>query len=527
MNHWIIAPIVLPAMSAVVMLLTASHNRRVQRTLGVVSTLSLLAIAIHLLLQTLDGTIQTYALGAWPAPFGIILVLDRLSALMVLLTAVTGSISLLYAIAGDDLRGSNYHPLFQFQLMGLCGAFLTGDVFNLFVFFEVLLIASYGLMLHGGGRDRVRAGLHYVVFNLVGSSLFLIGVGTIYAVTGTLNMADLAFKVGQTLPHDVSLLHTGAMILLVVFSVKAAILPLCFWLPLAYGSATAPVAALFAIMTKVGVYAILRVYALMFGPLTGGEPLGAKSLMMPLALATIVVATLGAIAARRLTRLVAYLVIASVGTLMTVLVLSTPASITAAVYYLVQSTLVIAALFLLADLIGEQRGDVGQWLERTFPVNQPALLGGLFVIAAVAASGLPPLSGFVGKALVLRSALGAPGQEWVFAVVLVTGLFTVIALARAGSMIFWNVDPPDASQPVEWTEPRARGPRLLAVILALALVIGLTVFAGPLIDYSGKVARQLLWPEDYLRAVLSSSERVPSGTVPGSGEVRHEAGRAP
>jgi multicomponent K+:H+ antiporter subunit D len=499
MNHWIVAPIVLPALSAVAMLLVTGHNRRRQRVVGVTSTVALLAIAIGLLLQTLDGTIQTYSLGAWPAPFGIILVLDRLSALMVLLTAVTASISMLYAVAGDDMRGANYHALFQFQLMGLCGAFLTGDIFNLFVFFEVLLIASYGLLLRGGGRNRGRAGFHYVVFNLVGSSLFLIGVGTIYAVTGTLNMADLAFKVAQVPAHDVSLLNTGAMILLVVFSIKAALLPLCFWLPLAYGSATAPVAALFAIMTKVGVYAILRVYALMFGPLTGGAPLGAASLMMPLALVTIVVATLGAVAARRLTRLIAYLVIASVGTLMTVLVLSTPASITAAIYYLVQSTLVIAALFLLADLIGEQRGDVGQWLERTVPVRQPAILGTLFLFAAVAASGLPPLSGFIGKALVLRSALGSPGQEVVFVVVLVTGLLTVIALARAGSMIFWNVDEPPAEPE---RVPRVGGLRLAAVVLALGLVVALTVFAGPLIDYSRAIAEQLLWPEDYLRAVL-------------------------
>jgi len=166
---------------------------------------------------------------------------------------------------------------------------------------------------------------------------------------------------------------------------------------------------------------------------------------------------------------------------------------------MVQSTLVIAALFLLADLIGEQRGDVGQWLERTFPVRQPAILGALFLVAAVAASGLPPLSGFIGKALVLRSALGSPGAALVFVVVLVTGLLTVIALARAGSMIFWNVDEPQAESN---DVPRAGGLRLAAVLLALGLVAALTIFAGPLVDYSRAIAEQLLWPEDYLRAVL-------------------------
>ena len=415
--------------------------------------------------------------------------------------------SLLYASTGTDSQGANYHALFQFQLMGLCGAFLTGDLFNLFVFFEVLLIASYGLLLHGGGRDRVKAGLHYVVFNLVGSSLFLIGVGTIYAVTGTLNMADLAVKVAQVPVADAPLLASGGLLLLVVFAIKAALLPLCFWLPRTYGSATAPVAALFAIMTKVGVYGILRVYTLIFGAEAGAVANLATPWLLPLALLTLAVATVGALASRRLPTLVSYLVIASVGTMLTAIALGTEASIAAAVYYLVHSTLVIAALFLLIDLIACQRGSAEGLLERSNPVGQPGLLGTLFIVAAVAAAGLPPLSGFIGKALILGGALGGEYAGVVYAVILVSGLFTIIALARAGSMVFWNVTEP-AEHPVH-----AVRSRVLAVVALLAMIVGLAFFAGPVVDYSTAIARQMLDPADYLHAVL-----VPDDAVPAAGD---------
>lgn len=233
---------------------------------NVVATLALLIVAIALLRQADTGPLRVavYLAANWPAPFGIALALDRLSALMLLLTAIMALGSLLYSLARWHRAGVHFHPLFQLQLMGLNGAFLTADLFNLFVFFEILLAASYGL-LHGSGPQRVKAGLHYIAVNLVGSSLFLIGVALIYGVTGTLNMADVAVRIGQVEASDRMLMEAGAAILGVAFLTKAGAWPLNFWLPTSYAAASPPAAALFSIMTKVGVYVILRLSLLMFG----------------------------------------------------------------------------------------------------------------------------------------------------------------------------------------------------------------------------------------------------------------------
>ena len=267
MNHFLIAPVVLPALVAPFIIMVVRHHMDLTRIFSLASTVLLLAISLVLAAQASTGEVQVYELGNWSAPFGIVLVLDRLSAMMVLLTSVLALIINLYVIgSGWDKRGANFHALFQFQLMGIIGAFLTGDAFNLFVFFEVLLIASYGLMIHSGGTRRFQAGVQYVVYNLLGSTLFLFALGTLYSVTGTLNMADLAVRVAEIPAEDTALLRVGAVMLLLVFAIKAAVIPLHFWLPASYANAPLPVAALFAIMTKVGAYAILRMYTLVFGP---------------------------------------------------------------------------------------------------------------------------------------------------------------------------------------------------------------------------------------------------------------------
>ncbi|MDM7256140.1 MAG: proton-conducting transporter membrane subunit, partial [Paracoccus sp. (in: a-proteobacteria)] len=256
MSHWIIAPVVLPVMVGALIILWMRTDLLLQRVFSVAGTVGVVAIAIYLNVLASDGTITVYRLGNWPAPFGIVLVLDRLAALMVLLTAALALVVQLYAIgSGWDRKGWHFHALWQFQLMGICGAFLTGDAFNLFVFFEILLIASYGLMIHGGGEMRLRAGVQYVVYNLAGSTLFLGALGVLYAVTGTLNMVDMAARVAMMPAEDTALLRAGAILLMLVFAVKAALVPLHFWLPSTYANAPGPVAALFAIMTKVGAYA--------------------------------------------------------------------------------------------------------------------------------------------------------------------------------------------------------------------------------------------------------------------------------
>lgn len=506
-DHWIVAPVVLPALAAVVLLFAARSGLRLHRAVGTGSCVALLAVALRLVVSAGVGEYGVYELGNWPPPFGIVLVLDRLSAFMLFLTALMSLLVLLHALGGWDARGRNFHALFQFQLMGLNGAFLTGDLFNLFVFFEILLIASYGLLLHGAGPERLRAGVHYVIFNLTGSALFLIAVGLLYGVTGTLNMADLAVKVPAVTQGDLGLVRAGALLLLVVFSVKAALLPLYFWLPAAYSAASAPVAALFAIMTKVGVYAILRVYPLVFGEAAGPLANVAAPWLLPAALLTLGLGTAGVLAAGWLRRMVAYLVIASVGTMLTAVSLFSAEAISAALYYMAHTTFAVAGLFLLCELIARERGPQADRLEPALPVARPGLLGGLYLLGAISIAGLPPLSGFLGKLLVLESALGTAAEAWIFAVVLSTSLLGIVALSRAGSLLFWR---PEAASPMA-APGGATGPALphrgrridwlpAAVLLALAaLLAGL---AGPVSEYTRATARQLLDPAAYVEGVL-------------------------
>ncbi|HCP05301.1 MAG TPA: monovalent cation/H+ antiporter subunit D, partial [Pseudomonas sp.] len=256
MSHLPILPVLVP-MFAGALLLVLGASMDTKRALSLLATFLQIPLAAMLVVEAGQG-IGVYDLGNWMPPFGIVLVVDRLSALLLLVTAILAAAAIIYAVRGDDAAGRNFHPLFQFQLMGINGAFLTGDLFNLFVFFEVLLISSYALLLHGAGSARVRSGLHYLLLNLTGSALFLIAVGTLYGVTGTLNMADMALRVRELDPADAPLVGAAGMLLLVVFGLKTAVFPLYFWLPRAYAAAGAPVAALFAIMTKVGLYSILR-----------------------------------------------------------------------------------------------------------------------------------------------------------------------------------------------------------------------------------------------------------------------------
>ncbi|MDG1168380.1 MAG: monovalent cation/H+ antiporter subunit D, partial [Sulfitobacter sp.] len=359
MMHWIIAPIVLPAILAPFIVLAARHHFGIQRVFSVAGVLAQIAIALGLVWQTSDGSVILYQLGDWAAPFGIVVVGDRLSTMMVLLTAVLALFVLLYAIGSRwDERGWHFHALFQFQLMGILGAFLTGDLFNLFVFFEVLLIASYGLMIHSGGDVRLRAGVQYVLFNLIGSTLFLFALGAIYAQTGTLNMADLAQRVTLIDPADTVGIRLAAVLLLLVFAIKAAVVPLHFWLPSSYAEAPAPVAALFAIMTKVGAYAIIRVYTMIFPPELEVTADLHTTWLMPAALASLAIGMIGVLAARKLDRLVAFSVIGSMGMVMVAISMFTPEGTSAALYYIVHSTLAAGALFLIADLVRTGRANL-------------------------------------------------------------------------------------------------------------------------------------------------------------------------
>ena len=502
MNHWIILPVVLPALVAPFIILAARYHIVIQRAMSLAGITALIAIGAGLMWQAGDGTVTLYQLGDWAAPFGIVLVGDRLSTLMVLLTAVLSLFVMLYAIgSGWDRRGRHFHALFQFQLMGIMGAFLTGDLFNLFVFFEILLIASYGLMIHSGGDRRLRAGVQYVAYNLLGSTLFLFALGALYAETGTLNMADLAVRVAMIEADATAGIRVAAVLLICVFGVKAALAPLHFWLPSSYAEAPGPVAALFAIMTKVGAYGIIRVYTMIFPPELEATAGLHGMWLLPLALISLAIGTFGVLAARHLDRLVAYAVIASMGMVIAAVALFSQAGLSAALYYIVHSTLATAALFLIADLVRTGRDTLD--LRAGPPMSGTNLTAGLFFVAAIAMTGLPPLSGFVGKLMILDAAYTSPLVVWSWAVILTASLVSVVGFARAGSTLFWkarSIDPPEDAKP----RPTPSALSYSAIGGLVALLIAHTVFAGPVYAFMDATARQLYAPTPYISTVLET-----------------------
>ena len=501
LDHIVIAPLMAPLLAGILLLLLRGSATPLRRNLSMLGVQILFAVALTLFLKVQDGEVLVYQLGNWPAPFGIVLVADRLSAMLVLLTSLLAVLVMMHAINGSDRKGRHFHVLFQFQLFGLNGAFLTGDLFNLFVFFEVLLIASYGLLLHGGGAGRSRAGLHYVVINLVGSALFLFAVGTLYGVLGTLNMADLSLRVAALPADDRELVRAGGLLLMLVFALKAALAPLHLWLPGAYANAGPAAAALFAIMTKVGAYAIVRVYTLILEP--GAEGLAGlvEHLLLGLGLLTIALGTIGVLASRNLALLVAYLVVVSSGTLLSAFGIGGVAAMAAGLYYLLHSTLIAAALFLLTDNVADTRGRFRDRLQAGPMLPATNLLGGLFLALAVAVAGLPPLSGFIGKVLILQAGLENPWMPWIFGVVLITSLLNLTALVRAGSTLFFKTEVKAAA---------AKLPEvgfLIPVVLFALLILALVVYARPVTDFAYATAEQLAAPTIYIDAVLGDAPR--------------------
>jgi multicomponent K+:H+ antiporter subunit D len=519
--HLPILPVVLPLIAGIALLTLRNAPLALQRGVSLVAALALIPLALALVQTAGDGTQLVYQLGNWVAPYGIVLVADRLAAWMLLTTSLLAVFALLYAIrapspqpspqmgeganAGPkptyDVEGRHFHVLFQLQLFGLNGAFLTGDLFNLFVFFEILLLASYGMLLHGGGRLRVKAGLHYVVINLVGSTLFLFAVGTLYGVVGTLNMADLAVKLAATPAENAALVQSAALLLFGVFALKAALLPLYLWLPAAYAHTSAPVAALFAIMTKVGAYSILRVYSLMAGDTAGPLANLLDAWLAPLALATLVLGMLGVVASTSLRQQAAYLVVVSIGSLLLAFGLGSRDAIAAGLYYLPHSVFAAAALFLLADSISRARGEFADRFESGPEMPGARVLGGLFFVVAAAIAGMPPLSGFLGKFMLLKAALDSPLMPWVWGVVLVAGLVGMIALARSGSLLFYRTHSPHDLASLTAPSYAALAP----IAGLLLLVAGLVIWAGPLSAYASATAAQLLQPQQYIEAVLGTA----------------------
>jgi multicomponent K+:H+ antiporter subunit D len=532
MNGWLqhlpILPVLLPLCTGTLLLLSSEQRRGRRAAIALCATLAQFAVAIVLLAMAdgrvaapWPGEIGVYALGNWAAPFGIVLVVDRLAAIMLALTATLGLAALVYSLARWERAGSHYLPLFQFLLMGLNGAFLTGDLFNLFVFFEVLLAASYGLALHGSGPARVTAGMHYIAVNLVASLLFLIAAALIYGVTGTLNMAELAQRVAALDAADRTLFEIGAVLLGVVFLVKAGAWPLNFWLPAAYGAAAPPVAGVFAILTKVGVYALLR-FSILFGQDVAPAPFKGNWLFY-CGLATVVAGSLGTLAAQKLDRLASTLVIVSSGTLLAAFGFTGTTLTGPALYYLVSSVLGIGAFFLVIEMAERNRAVAADMLaisseafglqdkpdsehpDEAAGVPIPAamaFLGLAFFSCALLLTGLPPLSSFVGKFALLSAAIAAVPEAsrlhagLFVAALLLSGLAGLIALSRLGIRVFWDTERPTPR--LQWLEA---GPVAGLVLLCVVLSFG----TGPAMFYFDAAARSLHDARTYIGSVLPAA----------------------
>lgn len=495
MNVLLLLPLLVPLAGGLLPLFSGRSGLAMERGAGLVATLVMLPVAVALFQVAAEGQIVVYAMGDWQAPFGITLVLDRLAAWMILVTAVLAAGAMLFSVGRADESGRHFHVLFQLQLLGIYGAFLAGDLFNLFVFFEVLLIASYALLSHGAGAERTMAAVRVAVLNLLGSTVFLVAVACIYSAAGTLNFADLARRAADLPADRLGLWQAGAWLLLVVFALKAALLPLGFWLPGAYRAADGAVAALFSILTKVGVVAIIRVCTLIFPALDAGP------VIQVAALGTLVLGFTGMLSARRLAGLAAHAVIVSVGVLFVSVALFTRDSLAAGLYYAAHGTLATGLLFLVSTRIGMVRGETGDRLVAGPAFRGRTALPVAFLLAAVAVTGLPPLGGFLAKLAILDAAMSGAGMAWNFAAVLGASLFSIVALSRAGTIVFWTVGR-DRGEVVEI--PRWRPFAVSGVALLLVALVLLAAFAGPALDQAGEVAAQLLDRDAYVRAVLGT-----------------------
>ncbi|WP_333662990.1 monovalent cation/H+ antiporter subunit D [Acinetobacter sp.] len=516
-THTPIISILIPALTSFLLLLLGNPGagslkqdwrQPWRRGISLTSAILGLLTAISYLMIASTGQISVYQLSEWSAPFGIVLVLDRLSAFMLVLTYALALPVIWYASDNWDTRGRYFHTMFHFLLMGVCGAFLTGDLFNLFVFFEILLMASYVLLLHGQGRPRFQLGIHYVTINLLASALFLIGLGMIYGSIGSLNMADVG-RILPTLDNDQhKLAIAGGLLLFVVFGIKAAMLPVGFWLPKTYAVASTPVAAIFTIMTKVGIYAILRVNGTVFDDAMAQSIF--KNTLLLIGLITSIYGVIGAIGAERLRRFVGFMVLSSVGTLLIAIAMFNTQAWSAGLYYLVHSTLIAAAFYLFCGWITAQRGTFKDHLKVAPKIKNEKAAALTYFLIAMMMAGLPPFSGFLGKVFILQATAETAYQGWIIAIILIVSLLSILALTRVGFILFWRASPPEidpneaAYQTYQGLPAYAPNRNDTAIYIILAGLMGYVVFASPIQTYTVLTAQQIQNHALYNQAILKT-----------------------
>ncbi|WP_135468847.1 Na+/H+ antiporter subunit D [Crenalkalicoccus roseus] len=494
-TDWLIAlPILIPLLACA--LSAALWGRaRAQRVVTFVAAAALLLASAALVAATLEHGVIASQMGDWPAPFGITLVSDLLAAAMVAITALMYAATAVYAQAEDVERreAEGWHPLLAALVFGVCGAFLTGDLFNLYVWFEVMLIAAFGMLVLGGGREQLDAGVKYAVLNLLATTVFLIGVGMLYGLTGTLNLADLARRVPEV--GNDGAVGAVAFLLLAGFGAKAAVFPLFFWLPAAYHTAAAPVAAIFAAMlTKVGVYAIIRVFSLVFV----GSSEWIPWVLGGVAAATMVTGVLGAAAHWDIRRILSFHIISQIGYMLVGIAIATPLALAGAVLYIVHHIVVKANLFLVAGAMRRTGGSFalahlgGLW-------RRDPWLGILFAVPALSLAGLPPLSGFWGKLVVIQSGLEG-GAAWLAAVALAVSLLTLYSMLKIWMEAFWKEPPAGEAPPDLGGTTRLL---MLGPVVALALVtLTIGLWTEPFAALALAAGEQLAGREAYIAAVL-------------------------
>jgi len=493
LHQIVILPVVLPLFCAAMMLLfwKAAAAHRIINLIG--SMLSLLVSGMLLAGVRAHG-ILTLAIGGWPAPFGVVMVADLFSALMVVITAVVAFATALYSMGSMDPGREKYlyYPLLQFLLMGINGAFLTGDIFNLYVWFEVMLIASFVLLALGGERGQIEGAIKYVTLNLLSSAIFLAAAGMLYGIAGTLNMADLARMIpalGQK-----QLLTVVAVLFMIAFGVKAAVFPLFFWLPASYHTPPAAVSAVFAgLLTKVGVYALIRFFTTIFVHDTGFT----HTLLLASALLTMLTGVLGAAAQNDFRKILSFHIISQIGYMIMGLGIFTPMAIAGALYFMVHNMVAKTGTFLASGIIARLKGSY-DLKEVGGLYRQNPLLAVLFIIPAFALAGVPPLSGFFAKFILIKAGIDA-GQYLITAVALLTGMLTLYSMIKIWNEAFLKKDPGSGSPEIhDRLKPADYLP--LALLALGSLLLGL--LAAPVFRFFMEMARQLTDPACYIEAVM-------------------------
>lgn len=493
MNALLVMPLAIPLVTGVLTLL-ARHRQPVQHGLSVLGSVGLLMASGTLAWHVQQGGVLVAEMGGWPAPLGIVLVVDGLSAAMLCAAALAGLAVVVYALGDLDSEHQEYgfHPLVHLLLMGVCGAFITGDLFNLYVWFEVLLIASFVLLVMGNTEAQLDGSVKYVAINMISSVAFLSAIGLLYGATGTLNMADVAGRV-----QEIGLRGTGleagiASLFLIGFGIKAALFPLFFWMPAAYHTPPTPVGAIFAgLLTKVGIYSLLRLFTLVFVPAGFTQ-----TVLLWVAGFTMVVGVLGALVERDVQRFFAFLVVSAMGYMLMGLAFYTELGLSGAVFYAVQDIVVKTTLFLMTGVMIREAG--ARRLENMGGLySRRPVLAFCFLVPAFSLAGFPPFPGFWGKITLLRAGFEA-GYPVLVAVALVVGLLTLLAVAQFWARAFWQPAAED-------TEGHAVPALMNVPVIGLAvLLLALGLYAGPLYDWSARAAVVLFEPAPYIQAVLGS-----------------------